>query len=105
MQHVSMLDRPCPTQSERPQPAVLHVLALRSRPEVASAFYTRPARWHRRKRWSKPLTNGAESEAATRDKCVWPMVNAFGYTLDRFSVLHSTRVDGTQAKPGSTKWF
>jgi hypothetical protein len=50
MQHASMLDQPCPTQSEPPQAATSDVPALRSRPDAVSAFETRSVR-RRRSNW------------------------------------------------------
>lgn len=60
MQNVSMLDQPCPTQSERSESAVAAVSALRSPTEIVSAFDMRSA-WRRRTGlWLKLLINAAK---------------------------------------------
>lgn len=60
MQNVSMLDQPCPTQSERSESAVADLSALRSRTEIVSAFDMRSVRRQRTGLWPKPLINAAK---------------------------------------------
>ena len=107
MQNVSMLDQPCPTQSERSQSPVPDVSVLPSRTETVSPFDMRPVRRQHTGPWLKPLIDAVEAETRTvvRGAFAWPMVKAPTVTASQFSVIiHLPRIEGAQPKTGSAKW-
>jgi hypothetical protein len=104
VQHVSMLEQPCPTQSERPQSAVHAVSSHRSWLKVACAFEMRSAWRSPATSWPVSATSVADTVTMRRDHFVWPLVDAPAYTLDQLSViLHSSRIESTQ--PGGVTWL
>ena len=107
MQHVSMLDQPCPAQSERLESAVLDVSARRSPPETAYLFGMRSTQRQRTNPQLKPLINAAEAEirAMIRDALVWSMMNAPACTSSWFSAaIHLPCIEVTQSEIRGAKW-
>jgi hypothetical protein len=106
VQHVSMLDQPCPAQSERSESAVLDVSAQRSRAEIAHPFESHSSRQQRTCPWLKPPIRAAEagSRAKAHATFVRPAMNAPTCPVSQFSlVIHSPRAS-TQPEVGGATW-
>ena len=103
MQGVSMLDQPCPTQSERPESAVPAASPHRSWPQAAYAFEVRSA-WRPPVRGPEPAMSAMGAVTVVQDRCVWLPVDVSAASLDQLSiVLHLSRIEGTQ--PGGATWL
>jgi hypothetical protein len=107
VQNVSMLDQPCPMQSERSESAVLGVSALPSKLEVAYRFEWRSPRRQRARPWLKPSISAAEAGVRTMALVTFvpPAVNAPICADNQFNlVIHSPRLAGTQSEIGGATW-
>lgn len=103
MQHVSMLDRVHPTQSERAQSVVLAVSSLWSWPKAAPTFEACFVRARRTDSWPRPPTS-AKVVTMIRDDVTWHLVNAFDRTLDEPCAVPPCRTEGTQPESGGATW-
>lgn len=104
MQHVSMLEQPCPTQSERPQSTVPAATPYRSWLTVACGFEMRSAWRPPAISWPVSATSVADAVRVVPDHFVWPRVDASAYMLDQLSViLDSAQIESTQ--PGGATWL
>jgi hypothetical protein len=107
VQNVSMLDQPCPTQSERSESAVLGVSVLPSKLEVAYRFEWRSPRRQRARPRLKLSISATEAGlgAIALVTFVRPAVNVSTCTDNQFNfVIHSPRLAGAPSEIGGATW-
>lgn len=107
MQNVSMLDQPCPTQSERSESAVFGVSVLPSKLEVAYRFEWRSSRRQRARPWLKLSISATEAGLRTMALVTFvrPAVNVPTCTDNPFNlVIHSPHLAGAPSEIGGATW-
>jgi hypothetical protein len=107
VQNASMLDQPCPTQSERSESAVLGVSVLPSKPEVAYRFEWCSPRLQRARPWLKLSISATDAGLRTMALVTFvrPAVYVPTCTDNQFNlVIHSPRLAGAPSEIGGATW-